>query len=79
MIIRPLLRVLTILLLFAAPAWAQADDKTERLGVPGPISFEARTMPSSGPRIRPPTTTSRNISRPDSRSKATPTCSSWRR
>lgn len=42
MIIRPLLRALTILILCAAPAWAQADDKTERLGVPGPIAFEGQ-------------------------------------
>lgn len=40
--IRSLLRTLTILVLCTAPALAQSDDKTERLGVPGPISFEGR-------------------------------------
>lgn len=40
MIIRPLLRALAVLVLCAAPVFAQGDDKTERLGVPGPISFE---------------------------------------
>lgn len=42
MIIRPLLQFFAVLILCAAPAWAQSDDKTERLGVPGPISFEGQ-------------------------------------
>lgn len=42
MTIHSLLRILAALVLCAAPAFAQADDKTERLGVPGPISFEGQ-------------------------------------
>lgn len=40
MIIRSFLHVLALLVLCAAPVLAQSDDKTERLGVPGPVSFE---------------------------------------
>lgn len=42
MIIRPLLRAFAILVLCAAPVFAQSTDKTERLGVPGPITFEGQ-------------------------------------
>lgn len=42
MIVRSLLRVFAVLILFTAPALAQSGDKTERLGVPGPISFEGQ-------------------------------------
>ncbi|QIG50897.1 hypothetical protein G5V57_26095 [Nordella sp. HKS 07] len=42
MIIGPLLRALAVVIFCAVPAFAQGDDKTERLGVPGPISFEGQ-------------------------------------